>query len=125
MILKSIITLAAALSFSFLASAETCFGAGEVSAGMNKICYYDCLGGKASKTVSSVSLCPLSISKGESRGQSGLGSSGNNDFSGNQTCFKSGEYTSGMNKVCRYDCLGSPAETTISATQLCPLSVTR
>jgi hypothetical protein len=32
---------------------------------------------------------------------------------------------SGMNKVCRYDCLGSPAETTISSVSLCPLTVNR
>jgi hypothetical protein len=41
------------------------------------------------------------------------------------TCFKTGEQTSGMNKICYYDCLGSPAAITISAVALCPLSIQR
>jgi hypothetical protein len=40
-------------------------------------------------------------------------------------CFKSGEQSSGMNKICYYDCLGSPAAITIGATQLCPLTIKR
>jgi hypothetical protein len=39
----------------------TCFKKGEVTSGMNKICYYDCLGSEAAITISSVSLCPLNI----------------------------------------------------------------
>ncbi len=39
------------------------------------------------------------------------------------TCFKIGEKTSGMNKICYYNCLGSEAAITIPATQLCPLSI--
>ena len=39
------------------------------------------------------------------------------------TCFKTGEQEAGMNKICYYDCLGSPAAITIRATQLCPLSI--
>ena len=35
------------------------------------------------------------------------------------------EYTSGMNKVCRYDCLGQDHAITIGATYLCPLTVKR
>ena len=38
----------------------TCFARGERQAGMNKICYYDCLG-SARAITQSVSLCPLSI----------------------------------------------------------------
>ena len=38
-------------------------------------------------------------------------------------CFKSGEQTSGMNKICYYDCMGSTAAITISSVQLCPLSI--
>ena len=30
-------------------------------------------------------------------------------------CFKTGEKTSGMNKICYYDCLGSEAAITISS----------
>ena len=41
------------------------------------------------------------------------------------TCFKSGEYVSGMNKICIYDCLGSDTAITIGSTQLCPLTIER
>ena len=39
------------------------------------------------------------------------------------TCFFEGEQTSGMNKICFYDCLGSAAAITISSIDLCPLSI--
>lgn len=41
------------------------------------------------------------------------------------TCFLTGERTSGMNKICFYDCLGSEAATTIGVVQLCPLTINR
>jgi hypothetical protein len=41
--------------------AVTCFKTGEQISGMNKICYYNCLGSAAAITISSVQLCPLSI----------------------------------------------------------------
>ncbi len=40
-------------------------------------------------------------------------------------CFLSGEQTSGMNKICYYDCMGSTVAITIGATALCPLSINR
>ena len=39
------------------------------------------------------------------------------------TCFKSGEYVSGLNKICIYDCMGSDTAITIGSTQLCPLTI--
>lgn len=41
------------------------------------------------------------------------------------TCFSKGERTSGFNKICFYDCLGSTAAITISAVELCPLTINR
>jgi hypothetical protein len=41
--------------------AATCFKSGEQQSGMNKICYYNCLGGTVAINVSSTSLCPLTI----------------------------------------------------------------
>jgi hypothetical protein len=38
-------------------------------------------------------------------------------------CFKSGEETSGMNKICYYRCVGGDKAITISSTSLCPLSL--
>ena len=42
-------------------SAVTCFKTGEQISGMNKICYYNCMGSTAAITISSVALCPLTI----------------------------------------------------------------
>lgn len=42
---------------------ETCFGTGEKTDGMNKICFYSCPSGDAAITISSVRLCPLSIKR--------------------------------------------------------------
>lgn len=41
--------------------AMICFKTGEKISGMNKICFYNCLGSEAAITISSVQLCPLSI----------------------------------------------------------------
>ena len=43
------------------ASYGTAFKTGEVTRGMTKTCYYDYLGSQYTKTVSNVSLCPLTI----------------------------------------------------------------
>lgn len=43
--------------------AATCFKTGEQVSGMNKICYYNCLGSEAAITVGAASLCPLSINR--------------------------------------------------------------
>lgn len=40
-------------------------------------------------------------------------------------CFKTGERTSGMNKICYYDCLGSEVAITIRSAELCPLTIQR
>jgi hypothetical protein len=42
-------------------AAVTCFKTGEKRSGMNKICFYNCLGSEAAITISSVELCPLTI----------------------------------------------------------------
>ncbi len=39
------------------------------------------------------------------------------------TCPKTGEQTSGMNKICFYNCVGSMAAITVGAAQLCPLFI--
>lgn len=45
------------------ASAVTCFKTGERISGMNKICYYDCLGSAAAITIQATQLCPLTIDR--------------------------------------------------------------
>jgi len=39
------------------------------------------------------------------------------------TCFLTGERTSGMHKICYYDCLGGTVAITIGGLELCPLSI--
>lgn len=63
----------AAISFGLLAdvsqsappeemmTAAICFKSGEQEAGLNKICYYDCLGSTVAITISAIKLCPLTI----------------------------------------------------------------
>lgn len=43
----------------------------------------------------------------------------------NVTCFKTGEQTSGLNKICYYNCVGPEAAITVGAAQLCPLTINR
>jgi len=40
-------------------------------------------------------------------------------------CFYNGEETSGMNKICYYNCLQSLAAITLSFTAICPMSINR
>ncbi len=42
-------------------AAVTCFKSGEQESGMNKICYYDCLGSTIAINVKNYQLCPLTI----------------------------------------------------------------
>lgn len=41
----------------------TCFGRGERVSGMNKICFYDCLGSGHAVTQGAASLCPLTVER--------------------------------------------------------------
>ena len=41
------------------------------------------------------------------------------------TCFKTGEETGGLNKVCRYDCAGNLVTTTIGSAQVCSIQIQR
>lgn len=45
------------------ANATTCFATGSKTAGMNKICFYDCLGSEYAITVGAAELCPLTINR--------------------------------------------------------------
>ena len=40
-------------------------------------------------------------------------------------CFLTGESTSGMNKICYYDCAGGEVAITIRSHQYCPYSINR
>ena len=59
-----------------------------------------------------------------SAGQSTFGA-GQSTFGAGTTCFSKGEVTSGMNKICTYDCMGSAAAITQGAASVCPVTITR
>ncbi|MDC3086003.1 hypothetical protein OA342_01535 [Pelagibacteraceae bacterium] len=90
------------------------------SNGLTKVCNYTCLGSPYSITVSSTAICPLNP---PCKAPASLNDQNTNI--GNTTCFKTGEYAKSMNKVCNYNCLGSPHSITISSVELCPISVMR
>lgn len=61
-----VVLLVALMAGSALVRADgraTCFLAGEVVNGNNKICYYDCPDGTAAITVKAYRLCPLRIQR--------------------------------------------------------------
>ena len=98
-----------------------CMAAGERTSGMNKICYYNCLGSTRAVTQSAVSLCALSINA-PSPGSMAIPRTPA-PRAGQITCFARGEQASGMNKICYYDCLGSARAVTQSSISLCPLTI--
>ena len=49
------------LAFTTSAYAVTCFLKGERVSGLNKICYYDCVGSEAAITIGAAQLCPLTV----------------------------------------------------------------
>ena len=55
-----------------------------------------------------------------------LGNSNNtNRSSSTTTCFLDDSWTKGFNKICMYDCVGSPHAVTVGSTDLCKLTVKR
>ena len=105
-----------------VAQSAAAFKTGESSSGMTKQCYYEALGSEYTRTVSSITLCPLSIQVPNPGSPSMMSPPVAQRQSGG-TAFKSGENVTGMTKQCFYDYFGSPYTLTISSIALCPLSV--
>lgn len=53
------------------------------------------------------------------------GNNSDSSWGSGTTCFKKGEYTQGLNKVCQYSCTGSAHAITVGAAQLCPITVVK
>lgn len=113
--------LFSALGQTANAQALTAFKTGEESTGMTKQCFYDGLGSQYVRTVSSISLCPLSIQVPGPASPSMT--TPNQEPIGSAMAFKTGENTTGMTKQCFYDYLGSAVTRTVSSIALCPLSI--
>lgn len=116
------VAIVSLLSLPAQAQTITAFKTGEAATGMSKQCYYNALGNQYTRTISSTSLCPLSIQVGSVPAQD---SNANQMRSraGGGTAFKTGENITGMTKQCFYNYLGSQITRTVSATSLCPLSI--
>ena len=63
LVLAGVFFVAASIVSVPLGYCATCFFQYEEPAGMNKICYYSCITGRAAITISSVQLCPLTIDR--------------------------------------------------------------
>lgn len=71
--MKSSSILAALISATLLYSpapnpskqrmAALCFFTGQQVSGMNKICFYNCLGSQAAITIGALALCPINIDR--------------------------------------------------------------
>lgn len=100
----------------------TAYKTGERTTGQTKQCYYDGLGSEYTRTVSSISLCPLSIQV-TTRNPSPAPTPTPAPRS-TITAYKTGEETTGGTKQCYYEGLGSRYTKTVQSYQLCPLSIT-
>jgi hypothetical protein len=105
------------------AQTTTAFKSGESTTGMTKQCFYNAMGSSYTRTVSSTTLCPLSIqvSTGFQSQQPSYNS--NSYQTPTITAFKSGENVTGLTKQCFYNGLGNTYTRTISSVSLCPLSI--
>ena len=67
----------------------------------------------------------LGISEGLLGGKSVSESLGGTSTSSSTSlsCFKKSESTSGTNKICIYNCMGSDVAVNVRSTQLCPMSI--
>lgn len=98
-----------------------CFKSGERTSGMNKICTYECAGSERETTVGAAQLCPLNIRDLGSSQRSTPPQQQPQRQSG-MLCLKAGERTSGMNKICYYECPNGDTSRTVGAAQVCPLN---
>ena len=100
-------------------STTTAFLTGEQTTGMTKQCYYDALGSRYTRTVSSTELCALTIRVPLPPGQP----SDPPRTPATVTAFLQGEQTTGTTKQCYYEALGSRYTETVSSVALCPLTI--
>ncbi len=98
----------------------TAFKTGEEQTGLTKQCYYAFGSTRYTRTVSSVTLCPLSITvpiDGPAVGRRSTPSTG-------LAAFKSGEEVTGLTKQCYYSFGTTRYTRTVRSFDPCPLSIT-
>ena len=117
MIARRLLFVAAlsALPFAQSHSATGIFKS-EQTSGQNKICRYEVLGSPYTINVGPAEICPLTIDVPNPAPSPPPGSRQG------QTGFLTLEQTSGLNKICYYNVLGSTKTLTVSSVSLCPVS---
>lgn len=100
----------------------TAFKTGEEQTGLTKQCYYAFGSTRYTRTISSVALCPLSITV-PTAGPAATGGQLSTPSTG-LTAFKSGEETTGLTKQCYYSFGTTRYTKTVRSFDLCPLSIT-
>jgi hypothetical protein len=108
------------------AQGVTAFKTGEQMTGTTKQCYYAFGNNRYTETVSSVTLCPLSIQVAVVPSPSTPAPTPDTPSPSTPhsvTAFKTGERTTGMTKQCYYAFGGSQYTKTIGAVELCPLNI--
>lgn len=117
--------LAFVMSLPAVATSQsvTAFYKREVTTGMTKQCVYDALGSMHVLTVSSITLCPLTIQVPASAPVSAPASTATTPQAPvTVTAFFKHEETTGMTKQCFYEALGNAYVLTLSSIALCPLT---
>lgn len=101
------------------AQTATAYKTGENTTGTTKQCYYSFAGSSYTQTVSSVSLCPLTM---EVR-TTGTPTPSAPPAPSSAMAYKTGENTTGTTKQCFYSYLSKEYTKTVQAFELCPLSI--
>lgn len=117
----ALLTLVMALPMAARSQTVTAFYKREETTGMTKQCIYDALGSMHVLTVSSITLCPLTIQVASSAPTSAPAAA-TASTARTVTAFFKREETTGMTKQCYYDALGNTYVLTLSSIALCPLN---
>lgn len=117
---KTIVTLVSltiAATATATAQTTTAFKTGQRTTGMTKQCYYESLGDQHTEIINSMELCPFSISVGSATILTPV------PQPTMIAAYKTGERTTGLDKLCFYNGLSGEDTKTIKSIGLCPLSI--
>ena len=110
------------LSYTFV-YAGTGFLQGERISGLNKICFYNGAAGSFTKTMSSTSICPQSVTDGRGYNNNAMDSYDSNPTYGGQSRemgFLKGENSSSLIKTCFYEGYSGIFTKTVGTAEICP-----
>lgn len=114
--------LAGVLAHPASAQTATAYKTGEQTSGLTKQCFYNFAGSDYTETVSSASLCPMTIQVRTSPSYTPSTPAPRYEPQA-MTAYKTGERTSGLTKQCYYSAAGSEYARTVTSAELCPMSI--